>query len=124
MNPQWFAKVLNVKEALVQRATWEIQAVGRLGEIIARAGSEIREDQQRAWEQRQRVQDEIARNFGDSIRGVERYTDPFSGEDVELPSGYGHAWANNLGEYVVTDDPTYNPNVGSNPHWNAMPRAR
>ena len=123
VNPQWFAKVLNVKEALVQLAIREIHAVGRMGEIIARAGSQIREDQQRAWEQRQQVQDKIAQNFGDHIRGVERYTDPFSGKEVELPSGYGHAWANNLGEYVVTDNPDYNPNVGSNLHWNELPRA-
>jgi hypothetical protein len=39
---------------------------------------------------------------------------------VELPAGYGHAWANNLGEYIVTEDPTFNPNVDSNLHGEPM----
>jgi hypothetical protein len=93
-NPQWFAKVLNVKEALARLAIQGIHAVGRMGEIIARTGSQIREDQQRAWEQRQQVQDKIAQNFSDYVRGVDRY-----------------------------QDPNYNPNVGSNLHWNELPRA-
>ena len=33
---------------------------------------------------------------------------------------YGHAWANNLGEYLVTDSPGYNPNIASNLHWGPM----
>jgi hypothetical protein len=39
---------------------------------------------------------------------------------VELPSGYGHAWANNLGEYILTEDPNFDPNVQSNLHWEPM----
>jgi len=41
---------------------------------------------------------------------------------VELPSGYNYAWSNNNGEYIVTDSPDLNPNVGSNLHWELMPR--
>ncbi len=124
VNPRWFAKVIHVKERLVQLAMQQIHAIGRIGEIIAQTGSEIRADQQRAWEQRQQVQDRITQNFSDYIRGVERYNDPFSGKEVELPSGYGHAWANNLGEYIVTDSPGYNPNIGSNLHWEPLPPAK
>jgi hypothetical protein len=80
----------------------------------------MREEQQRDWERRQQAQDRIVQNFSDNIRGVERYNDPHTGNDVELPSGYGHAWANNLGELIVTDSPSYNPNSGSNLHWEQM----
>jgi hypothetical protein len=121
VNPRWFAKVVNTKEYLAQMVMRNIKAVGRIGEIAARAGSEMRADQQAAWEQRQRVNDKISQNFSDYIRGVDRYNDPFSGKEIELPSGYGTAWANNLGEYVVTDSPGYNPNVGSNLTWQPMP---
>jgi hypothetical protein len=117
VNPQWFAKVANVKEMLAQQASRNIKAIGKIGEMAARAGSEMRADQMRAWEQRQQVQDKIARNFSDYIRGVDRYNDPLSGKQVELPSGYGRAFANNLGEYIVTESPSYNPNVGSNQNW-------
>ncbi|MCL5023959.1 MAG: hypothetical protein M1497_11465 [Nitrospirae bacterium] len=120
VNPRWFAKVINVKEMLAQQAIRGIKAVGRIGEMVARAGSEMRADQMRVWEQRQQAQDRIARNFSDYIRGVDRFHDPLAGKEVELPSGYGRAWANNLGEYIVSDSPSYNPNVGSNLHWQEL----
>jgi hypothetical protein len=120
VNPRWFAKVANVKVMLAQQAIRGIKAVGHIGEMAARAGSEIREDQMRSWEQRQQAQDRIARNFSDYIRGVDRFHDPLAGKEVELPSGYGRAWANNLGEYVVSDSPSYNPNIGSNLHWEEL----
>ncbi len=117
VNPRWFAKVANVKEMMAQQAIRNIKAIGKIGEMVARAGSEMRADQMRSWEQRQQVQDRIARNFSDYIRGVDRFNDPLSGKQVELPSGYGRAFANNLGEYIVTDSPSYNPNIGSNLNW-------
>jgi hypothetical protein len=76
------------------------------------------------WEQRQEAQDRIGRNFSDYIRGVERFHDPLAGKEVELPAGYGRAWSNNLGEYIVSDSPGYNPNVGSNLHWQELTPAR
>lgn len=124
VNPRWFAKVVNTKEALVAQMTQNIKIVGSIGAEVARASSNMREDQQRDWERRQAIQDRVAQAQSDSIRGVDRFTDPHSGNEVELPSGYGIAWANNLGEYVVTDSPGYNPNLGSNLHWEPMPAAR
>jgi hypothetical protein len=55
VNPRWFAKVVNVKESLVHSYTRGIKAVGRMGEIIAQSGSQMREEQQRDWERRQRA---------------------------------------------------------------------
>jgi hypothetical protein len=124
VNPHWFAKVVNVKEMLAQRTMQNIKAIGRIGEIVARAGSKMREDQQSDWERRQQVQDKIAQNFSDHIRGVDRYYDPHAGKEVELPSGHGYAWSNNLGEYIVTESPSYNPNVGSNLDWEQLTPAK
>lgn len=120
INPRWFAKVANVKEQLAQMVIKGIQAVGRIGEMVARAGSEMRADQQRDWERRQQASDRLAQNFSDYIRGVDRFYDPLAGKEVELPSGYGRAWANNLGEYIVSDSPSYNPNIGSNLNWQEL----
>jgi hypothetical protein len=120
VNPAWFAKVVNVKEMLAEQQMRNIRAMGNIGEIVANAGSKMREDQQRDWERRQEVHDRIARNFSDNIRGVDRYHDARAGKEVELPSGYGNAWANNLGEYIVTESPGYNPNTESNQHWEPL----
>ncbi len=120
VNPRWFAKVVNVKETMVQNMIRGIKATGRIGEMVARAGSQMRESQMKDWERRQQVNDRIVQNFSDHIRGVERFNDPRAGKEVELPSGYGRAFANNLGEYIVTDSPSYNPNIGSNLHWEEL----
>ncbi|MEO0124450.1 MAG: hypothetical protein ABIL69_10670 [candidate division WOR-3 bacterium] len=124
VNPQWYAKVANVKEYLAQLVIQNIQATGRMSQIIAQASSEMREDQQRAWEYRQGVNEKIAQNFSDYIRGVDQYYDPFAEKRVELPTGYKNVWSNNLGEYILTDDPNYNPNVGSNLNWQEIHLAR
>jgi hypothetical protein len=120
VNPLWFAKVANVKEMMFQKIIRGIKEIGRIGDMVARAGSEMRESQMRDWERRQQANDRVIRNFTDNIRGVERFNDPFAEKEVELPSGYGRAFANNLGEYIVTDSPSYNPNIGSNLHWEEM----
>ena len=124
VNPRWFAKVANVREMMAQNAIRGIKAIGRIGDMVARAGSDMREDQMRDWERRQQANDRIVQNFTDNIRGVERFNDPFAGKEVELPSGYGRAFANNLGEYIVTDSPSYNPNIGSNLHWEELTPAK
>ena len=124
VNPRWFAKVVNVKEMMVQNIIRGIKAIGRIGDMVARAGSDMRESQMRDWERRQQANDKIVQNFTDNIRGVERFNDPFAGKEVELPSGYGRAFANNLGEYIVTDSPSYNPSIGSNLHWEELRPAR
>jgi hypothetical protein len=124
VNPHWFAKVVNTKEALAQIAIRGVQAIGRAGEIAAKAGTDLRAEQQADWERRETAKDRAAENFTDYVRGVERFTDPHAGREVELPSGYGYAWANDLGEYVITSSPSYNPNTQSNQHWEPMPPSR
>jgi len=124
LNPKWFAKVVHTKEALAREFARSTRVTASIGATVASAGTNLREEQMRDWGRRQAVQDKVAQAQGDGIRGVDRFVDPHSGNEVELPSGYGKAWANNLGEYIVTDSPSYNPNVGSNLHWEPMPDAR
>lgn len=73
------------------------------------------------WYKRQEVYDRISVDRSRSIRDVDGFYDPHREEVVELPSGYGHAWANNLGEYILTEDPSFNPNLESTQHWEPMP---
>ncbi len=123
-DQKWVAKFVNVKEMLAQRYIQGIKAVGQMGQMIAQAGSQMREDQFQAWEARQAVNDRIVENFSNQILGVERYNDTRSGKEVELPAGYENAWANDLGEYIVSDSPNYNPNLDSNQHWEQLEPAR
>jgi hypothetical protein len=124
IDPKWFAKVVHTKEALAREFARSTRVTASIGATVASAGSSLREEQMRDWGRRQAIQESVVQAQSDGIRGVDRFVDPHSGNEVELPSGYGKAWSNNLGEYIVTDSPSYNPNVGSNLHWEAMSAGR
>lgn len=88
--------------------------------MLAQAGREMREDNLNSWYKRQEIYDRLNTEWSRTIRGVDGFFDSHRQEVVELPSGYGHAWANDLGEYILTEDPDFNPNISSNQHWVPM----
>jgi hypothetical protein len=60
--------------------------------------------------------------FGESqvIRGVQTFRDPSTGATFELSNQYDHAWRNGSNEYVMSDDPNFNPNAQLNGSWNEL----
>jgi hypothetical protein len=117
INQQWQAKYNNFVEYLAQRQIQIIHSAGELSRILSQMSDQMRSDQLEQYEKRSSVYDKVAQAHSDNMLGIERYYDPFEGREVELPSGYNNAWCNNLGEYIMTDNPNYNPNVGSNLTW-------
>ncbi len=120
LNPQWYAASKSVAQYLAQMQIQRIHHIGQIGQILAQTGREIREQNLRDWYGRQEVYDQLSTDWSRTIRGVDGFFDPHRQEVVELPSGYGHAWANNLGEYILTEDANFNPNVQSSLHWEPM----
>jgi hypothetical protein len=120
LNPNWYAKYSNLIENLAQEQITIIKSMGELSRKLSQMSSQMRTDQQTQFENRGSVYDEVAEKFSDNTLGINRYYDPFEERQVELPSGFNHAWCNNNGEYVVTDNPNYNPNVGSNLNWQEL----
>jgi hypothetical protein len=122
VNPQWFNRYNQVVEYLVQGQIQRIHNVGQLSKIISQTSNEIREASMKSYYERQEVNDRIADNFSQYIRGVDKYYNPIEEKPVELPSGYENAWTNGLGEYILSESPSFNPNVGSNKNWRKMKR--
>lgn len=120
VNPQWYAAFKSVAQMLAQRQIQRIHSIGHMGEVYAQTGREMREQNLQDFYSRQATYDRLATDWSRTIRDVDGFYDPHKGEVVELPSGYGHAWANNLGGYILTEDPTFNPNIGDNLHWEPM----
>lgn len=120
LDPQWFSKYNQVVEYLIQRQIQQIHSIGELSRIISRTHNDISDMMMETYNNRQNVYDKISENFSRNIRGVDGYYDPAKGETVELPSGYNEGWVNGLGEYILSDNPNYNPNVGSNQNWQRM----
>jgi hypothetical protein len=119
-NPTWQSACEQIAVALCQNQIQSIRQIGEFGRAYAQQGSAMRDDNLNSWYQRQEINDGIMDDVSRTIRGVDAYYDPHSERTVELPGGYGHAWANNLGEYIVTESTDFNPNVGSNLHWEPM----
>jgi hypothetical protein len=120
LNPQWYAAFKSIAQTLIQNQIQQIKSIGQIGQIYAQTGREMREQNLRDWYSRQETYDRLAVDRSRQIRDVDGFFDPHRQEVVELPSGYGHAWANNLGEYILTDNPNFNPNGESNLHWEPM----
>jgi hypothetical protein len=120
LNPHWYAAYKSIVHQLAQQQIQRIHHVGQIGQIYAQTGREIREQNLSDWYARQDVYDRLSTDWSRALRGVDGFVDPHREEVVELPSGYGHAWANNLGEYILTEDPNFNPNIHSNLHWEPM----
>lgn len=106
-NPAWL-KAINQFHKNMARIRQ--QGAMRRQQIMSQMYEELRESQQESWEYRQESIDRVAREFSESIRDVETYHDPQTGYDVELPHEYEYAFSNGLGDYIITNDPLYNPN--------------
>jgi hypothetical protein len=122
INPKWYAKYSNVIEYMAQQQITKIKSIGEFSRMLSQMSDRMRTDQQSQFESRSNVYDKVSEKFSDNTLGIDRYYDPYEERQVELPSGFNHAWCNNNGEYVVTDNPNYNPNVGSNLNWKELER--
>ena len=67
------------------------------------------------WAARQEVNSRNAERFTDTITDVQAYETP-DGEKVKLSSFYDDAYTNGHGEYILSNDPSFN--AENNPHLN------
>ena len=68
----------------------------------------------------QRVSDQGFRANDQNLRDVQTFRDPTTGRKVELSNQYDHAWLNGANEYVMSDDPNFNPNAQLSGSWNKL----
>jgi hypothetical protein len=122
LNPQWYARYMQVSQYLIQNQIQQIRHIGQISQIVSQTSDQISDMIMDSYNQRQDTLDRLFTQFSQTIRGVDEYYDPFEGQGIELPGGYDHAWSNALGEYILTDDPSFDPNIGSNLDWQAMER--
>jgi len=122
LNPTWYGRYVQVSQFMIQNQIQQIRHIGQLSQIISQTSDQVSDMIMASYHRRQETMDRLATQFSQAIRGVDEYHDPFAGQSIELPGGYGYAWSNALGEYVLTDDPNFDPNVGSNQNWERMKR--
>jgi hypothetical protein len=116
----WLNKYNQVVNYLIQEQIKQIESLDQLSNIVSQTSNEISDANYDAWEQSQNVKDMLADDFSDSILGIQSYRNSIDGSTVDLPSGYSSAWANSLGEYILSDSASYNPNTESNLNWQKL----
>ena len=112
-NPEWGKKVAQLSGILTQQALQQQQRMGQASSEMARQRSEAADAEHEHWKQDQARKDRMAEEADRTIRGVQKYNDPWKGEAVELPQEPGRAWQRQ-GEYQQSGDPSYDPNMNPN----------
>ena len=120
MNPRWFARFNKTQRQWIAAQQQGIANAGALSDAISRSNDQFDRNLTQQWQQRQQAEERACREFSEYIRDSETYYDPNSETNVELPGGYEHAWRNNLGEYLLSNDAGFNPNAHDNLTWEEM----
>jgi len=108
-NPSWYSKYCQLVATMMVRRMERLKDTAQLQRILARAGSEISETVNGFYREHQQIYTRIAEQFAGSGPEVEPYHNPVTGEDLDLPGGYGSAWTNGAGDYLLSRSRTFQP---------------
>jgi hypothetical protein len=120
LNQDWFCGLMYVRDLFHKRMMGGIQDAGILSQQISQNSEEIRRMFSDSYKTANETEDRISQSFSETTRGVNTYANPYEGRPVELPSGYNDAWANSKGEYILSNQAGYDPNVGATTEWRRM----
>jgi hypothetical protein len=119
-DKDWLNKYNQLVYYLIQNQIRQIQSIGQLSNMLSQMSDQISDQNLKDWEQKQSVNDGLVENFCNQILEVQPYNNPIDGTTVDLPSGYSSVWTNSLGEYILGESSSFNPNIGSNLNWQPM----
>ncbi len=115
-NPAWHEHVTKLHAVITRDQLRQQRAIFERFQQIRQTQAETSDMMFESWQKRSQAYDRIFDSYSRSLRGVEVYSDPVSSRQIELPNGYNHAWSNGS-DYVLSDDPAFNPNRESNQIW-------
>jgi hypothetical protein len=120
-EPDWDAKVNKMVGTLYRQQQVEeakrSQAIAQLQQHVADTINEVTANSMRGANQAAFGQDQIT-------RGVQTFRNPQTGATFELSNLHDHAWLNGTNEYVMSDDPNFNPNGQLNGNWTSLQPVR
>jgi hypothetical protein len=115
-NPSWLENYSLLLADIWQR---HLQGIMDRYGIVTQTQQEVTQMITATFANQDATMDRISNEWSRVIRSVELY-DPDPGlvkfeaagePSVELPNGYDYAWTNRLGDYILTDSASFNPNV-------------
>lgn len=121
-TPEWLAARNVVQHLFTQGLKQMMKDQVIMGQKLAEYREHISKMRQEIYEDRVKSMDARNEAFREVLSGVENYKDPFQHQPVYLPAGYKEYWANPKGEYILSEQTGYNPNVGATTEWRKIER--
>jgi hypothetical protein len=122
LSPEWYGGYMYVQKLFIDRMHQNIRNAAAISQTIRENSEEIRRMFADSYRRQAESQDRISQRYSEYIRGVEPYKTPYADRPVWLPSGYDAAWANARGEYILSNQPGFDPNVGDTTEWRRIER--
>jgi hypothetical protein len=119
-NPQWVNRYVQVLQFMTQLPFDSTRSPAELARFVPRTTEVISDLRRRIYERQQADQDRVNASFNEYVRGLVEYRNPFESRVVRLPAGYAVAWVSPTGEYLLSDEPAFNPNGSTRRDWQNM----
>lgn len=126
-NIKWYNKLLQLVEMRQKNVIGAIKEIGIQANIRAKLSDEISEARKKMYEDQQKAEDARSRATALTMREVTPYNTG-DGRTVEISNNYEHVWRSTNGQYILSNDPRYDPNadlnVSSNTSWSHLEKAQ
>ena len=109
---------------LAWRYQVEAQKEAKIDAIIANFQNQVAQTLMGVVANQQQGSLNAAFGADQGIRGVQTFRNPATGATMELSNQYDHAWLNGSNEYIMSDDPNFNPNGQLSGNWNQLQTVR
>lgn len=120
---EWSAMLEHIKQMFRQGLREHQANIARIGQLWLQHHHQITQMHQQTWEERIASQDRQNFALREILGGVETHENPFDpSRAFELPQGFQDHWMNEQGEIIVSNDPLFDPRVGSTNDWRPMKR--
>jgi hypothetical protein len=120
-EPKWDAQVRPMIAKLYQAKQ---QEEAKRSAIIAAFQQHVADTINGVVANQQRGANAAAFGQDQLIRGVQTFRDPATGGTFELSNKFDHAWLNGSNEYIMSDDPNFNPNGQLTGSWTSLQPVR
>jgi Cysteine rich repeat len=116
-DPQWDAHINGMIAKLYQQQQVE---EAKRSQIIANFQKQVADTVGEVTANAQRGADQAAFGEDQIVRGVQTFRNPETGQTFELSNLHDHAWLSGDNQYVMSDDPNFNPNGQVDGSWTQL----
>ena len=116
LNADWVEYVNLVEELRISGNQRIQRQMDQLIQTLRETNDAIFDFTSEGYRQRQEINDRIYQNYTETILDIETYNDPGVGA-IELPGGFSEVWATGTGDWILSNDPLFDPNLNSQLDW-------